>query len=148
MICFFFSSRRRHTRCALVTGVQTCALPISSISQQISVHHKGDIVSDVIDGAFTVVDGFAQIIEARDEMKAITLTNAEQHVLARAAIVAKYGEPNTENRFIESKGGFPVTADQVLTPRRHDDNTSDLWMTFNRSEEHTSELQSLMRISY
>src|SRR3546814_12652032 len=27
---FFFSSRRRHTRCALVTGVQTCALPISS----------------------------------------------------------------------------------------------------------------------
>src|SRR3546814_1052093 len=28
-ICFFFSSRRRHTRCALVTGVQTCALPIS-----------------------------------------------------------------------------------------------------------------------
>src|SRR3546814_7443611 len=28
---FFFSSRRRHTRCALVTGVQTCALPISAI---------------------------------------------------------------------------------------------------------------------
>src|SRR3546814_9401737 len=34
MRCFmkllFFSSRRRHTRCALVTGVQTCSLPISS----------------------------------------------------------------------------------------------------------------------
>src|SRR3546814_5181356 len=29
MLCCFFSSRRRHTRCALVTGVQTCALPIS-----------------------------------------------------------------------------------------------------------------------
>src|SRR3546814_1750627 len=28
MSWFFFSSRRRHTRCALVTGVQTCALPI------------------------------------------------------------------------------------------------------------------------
>src|SRR3546814_1072979 len=28
-VYFFFSSRRRHTRCALVTGVQTCALPIS-----------------------------------------------------------------------------------------------------------------------
>src|SRR3546814_4234726 len=27
---FFFASRRRHTRCALVTGVQTCALPISA----------------------------------------------------------------------------------------------------------------------
>src|SRR3546814_3232014 len=29
LLCFFCSSRRRHTRCALVTGVQTCALPIS-----------------------------------------------------------------------------------------------------------------------
>src|SRR3546814_4395680 len=28
-VLFFFSSRRRHTRCALVTGVQPCALPIS-----------------------------------------------------------------------------------------------------------------------
>src|SRR3546814_4647943 len=32
LTCFFFSSRRRHTRCALVTGVQTCALPISTPS--------------------------------------------------------------------------------------------------------------------
>src|SRR3546814_7599326 len=31
MRCFFLSSRRRHTRCALVTGVQTCALPICLI---------------------------------------------------------------------------------------------------------------------
>src|SRR3546814_9819986 len=30
LVMFFFSSRRRHTRCALVTGVQTCALPILS----------------------------------------------------------------------------------------------------------------------
>src|SRR3546814_16250236 len=31
-VCFFFfSSRRRHTRCALVTGVQTCALPICHV---------------------------------------------------------------------------------------------------------------------
>src|SRR3546814_7607212 len=29
---FFFSSRRRHTRCALVTGVQTCALPIYTLA--------------------------------------------------------------------------------------------------------------------
>src|SRR3546814_6421482 len=32
---FFFSSRRRHTRCALVTGVQTCALPICTGSEEI-----------------------------------------------------------------------------------------------------------------
>src|SRR3546814_5211946 len=33
---FFFSSRRRHTRCALVTGVQTCALPICRISTAVA----------------------------------------------------------------------------------------------------------------
>src|SRR3546814_4692325 len=40
MCVFFFSSRRRHTRCALVTGVQTCALPILSISAA-PVRHQG-----------------------------------------------------------------------------------------------------------
>src|SRR3546814_8854554 len=34
-LCFFFSSRRRHTRCALVTGVQTCALPIFDFSREL-----------------------------------------------------------------------------------------------------------------
>src|SRR3546814_3152384 len=33
---FLFSSRRRHTRCALVTGVQTCALPICPASKPAS----------------------------------------------------------------------------------------------------------------
>src|SRR3546814_8163987 len=35
---FFFSSRRRHMRCALVTGVQTCALPISEARLRLPVH--------------------------------------------------------------------------------------------------------------
>src|SRR3546814_2714026 len=37
---FVFSSRRRHTRCALVTGVQTCALPISIVMS--NDHGKSD----------------------------------------------------------------------------------------------------------
>src|SRR3546814_10174664 len=43
---FFFSSRRRHTRCALVTGVQTCALPISlaPLTQRIAYLEEGDWV--------------------------------------------------------------------------------------------------------
>src|SRR3546814_15171613 len=42
---FFFSSRRRHTRCALVTGVQTCALPIYRM-----VRDHGRHVFFVVDG--------------------------------------------------------------------------------------------------
>src|SRR3546814_8206715 len=33
VVFFFFSSRRRHTSCALVTGVQTCALPIFLLNE-------------------------------------------------------------------------------------------------------------------
>src|SRR3546814_2746345 len=41
VVCFFFSSRRRHTRCALVTGVQTCALPITRGLSAAAIH--GDV---------------------------------------------------------------------------------------------------------
>src|SRR3546814_2529539 len=39
---FFFSSRRRHTRCALVTGVQTCALPISTL-EAVGAGHPAEL---------------------------------------------------------------------------------------------------------
>src|SRR3546814_2681848 len=38
VLFFFFSSRRRHTRCALVTGVQTCALPIYTVAVALEPH--------------------------------------------------------------------------------------------------------------
>src|SRR3546814_5147120 len=41
MVVFFFSSRRRHTSCALVTGVQTCALPISGANYQYKGNQGG-----------------------------------------------------------------------------------------------------------
>src|SRR3546814_7421919 len=37
---FFFASRRRHTRCALGTGVQTCALPISTRIEKQTLEHR------------------------------------------------------------------------------------------------------------
>src|SRR3546814_4931119 len=41
MCCFFFSSRRRHTSCALVTGVQTCALPIYRATKNPRLAERG-----------------------------------------------------------------------------------------------------------
>src|SRR3546814_18144392 len=46
-LLFFFSSRRRHTRCALVTGVQTCALPIYLVGLRSSI--TGEIVMDEVE---------------------------------------------------------------------------------------------------
>src|SRR3546814_12623223 len=44
LVVFFFSSRRRHTRCALVTGVQTCALPICERRYQDSIQSVGQLM--------------------------------------------------------------------------------------------------------
>src|SRR3546814_1720836 len=45
-MCFYFcSSRSRHTRCALVTGVQTCALPISQMEQTLEQQKKQFLAS-------------------------------------------------------------------------------------------------------
>src|SRR3546814_9633710 len=45
LLWFFFSSRRRHTSCALVTGVQTCALPIWLANSTRSKSAKGKLSS-------------------------------------------------------------------------------------------------------
>src|SRR3546814_512832 len=57
-ISFFFSSRRRHTRCALVTGVQTCALPICAtplIEQPLLANYNGRVEAILVRG-MTVPD--------------------------------------------------------------------------------------------
>src|SRR3546814_4797042 len=59
---FFFSSRRRHTRCALVTGVQTCALPICAVSVAVArVAHDGLVTIIAI---FICIIALSRIISA------------------------------------------------------------------------------------
>src|SRR3546814_12242715 len=49
---FFFASRRRHTRCALVTGVQTCALPICACDGLFPILSQPAAASEPCKGAF------------------------------------------------------------------------------------------------
>src|SRR3546814_16996062 len=70
MLSLFFSSRRRHTRCALVTGVQTCALPISAVREMLGGTMLGQagarvVVEDFLDGeeaSFIVVASDQQYV--------------------------------------------------------------------------------------
>lgn len=93
----------------------------------VRVRHKGQIVDNVIEGAFEVLDGFKLVREVRDDMRAITLAPAEAAAFGRAALVLKY-EPDATKP-------APITETQLLTPRRTADAGSDLWSTFNRVQE-------------
>src|SRR3546814_7491596 len=52
IVVFFFSSRRRHTICALVTGVQTCALPICWIDR-VYLRRAGDTGAGTLIGTYS-----------------------------------------------------------------------------------------------
>src|SRR3546814_1654171 len=70
---FFFSSRRRHTRCAVVTGVQTCALPIS-MSENIGdqfVENDDDFGRDVGRGFGAGQEGFDRVQKGRESRPAV-----------------------------------------------------------------------------
>ena len=90
------------------------------------VRHNGDVVGEVIEGAFKVLDGFETVTAERDAMQSVTVNDGEQAAFARAALALKYDE---------DEGTAPVTERQVLAPRRFEDNRADLWTTFNRVQE-------------
>ena len=96
-------------------------------ADEIRVHHKGDIVGRVIEGAYEVVKEFDRVQDSANAMKLVTLNEGDRLQFARAALVAKYGETET--------GGQPITEAQVLLPRRGADVGNDLWRTFNVVQE-------------
>src|SRR3546814_9414486 len=117
---FCFSSRSRHTRCALVTGVQTCALPI-------------------FDAGYTIY-GWRQVpvdISVIGEKAQRTRPEIEQIMIAGPMPEEQdMGEFEKNLYLIRRRIEKKVVAAQI----------NDFYIC--RSEEHTSELQSLMRISY
>ncbi|WP_193060517.1 DUF932 domain-containing protein [Halomonas sp. 3A7M] len=87
---------------------------------------KGDIIGEVIEGAYTVRDAFEVIENERDTMRGIQLTPQLQHGLAQAVLNYKHDDPLRP---------APIEAEQLLRARRHEDRPNDLWSTTNRIQE-------------
>ena len=91
----------------------------------VRVPHKGKIAERVVEGAYEILQGFERVEESREAMRAVSLDTGEQEVFARAALSLKY----------DPKKPAPVSEEQILEPRRIDDQGSDLWSVFNRCQE-------------
>ncbi|MGF6696928.1 hypothetical protein OKW38_001540 [Paraburkholderia sp. MM5496-R1] len=94
----------------------------------IRVPHKGNVVQNVINGAFDVLDGFDLIRVQKEGMRAVELNLDEQHAFARSALALRYDPADAE-------AAAPVTESQLLVPRRFEDRHDDLWTVFNRVQE-------------
>lgn len=90
----------------------------------VRIAHKGNVADLVLDACVEVLDRLPEVSNQIQEMQGLRLTIQEQAVFARAALVAKYGEE-----------GAPLSADKLLTLRRHEDAPSTLWNTFNAVQE-------------
>lgn len=93
--------------------------------EDIRIKHSGDIVNNVISGAFNVLDGFELIREVTTDMKQLTLTRPEQVLFAEAAMAVKYDEEQDA----------PFDSSELLRTRRADDRDPSLWTTFNKIQE-------------
>src|SRR3546814_4437942 len=139
MVLFFFSSRRRHTRCALVTGVQTCALPICA--------RFPDRPQRQTHGRFPAYERDRRM--SGQQRRALVASPADYAREAENLLRQQYEfVPLEEADMVIALGGdgfMLQTLHHMLESRRI---LPVFGMNRGRSEEHTSELQSLMRISY
>ena len=101
-------------------------LVVGDICNDIRIPHKGNAQDEVIEGAFRVLDDFEAVDGSIDDMKAITLKPEEQRAFATAALTLRYGERT------EGQPPAPITAEQLDSPRRIEDQGDSLWLTFQR----------------
>ncbi len=94
----------------------------------IRVPHKGDVVGDVIDAAFTVVEQSASSLESAEQWSQLQLSPPERQALAESAHVLRFADA-------EGNVNTPIEPDQLLQPRRYGDRAQDLWTTFNVVQE-------------
>src|SRR3546814_4884517 len=78
LFIFFFSSRRRHTRCALVTGVQTCALPIYPPIVSVQTTYRGAAanvvesrITQALEDRLSGIEGIQTITSQRSEERRV-----------------------------------------------------------------------------
>jgi hypothetical protein len=95
-----------------------------NVHDDIRVRHSGNVVDDVIDASWRVVEAAEAVTDRIAEYKGITLTQQEQHVFASSALQLRWDADKA-----------PVVANSVLRPQRHADYKDDLWTTFNRVQE-------------
>src|SRR3546814_6513229 len=138
----FFSCRRRHTRFALVTGVQTCALPIYRGGRTC---HAAIIAREL---GIPAVVGCGNVTEVLKDGAKVTVSCAEGDT---GFVYEGNIDFAVDEIALDKMPDIPVKIMMnVGTPEQAFDFASlpNKGVGLARSEEHTSELQSLMRISY
>lgn len=92
--------------------------------EDIRVRHSGNIVDNVIEGAYSILDQFGNVEASKEGMKSLVLRPEEKRIFANAALTLKY------------EGEAPIASDALLNAnRREDRDDPSLWGTFNTVQE-------------
>lgn len=96
----------------------------------ISIPHKGNILDDVVEGSYRLIENSDTVMDTVQRWNRLQLTDGEQNVLAEAAHQVRFADE-------EGKVTTPITPAQLLQANRSADYGNDLWRTFNRIQENT-----------
>lgn len=100
----------------------------TSTIDTVKVRHSGDVMSKVIEGTYRVLNEAEKALVAPQDWAKQVLAREERAALAEAAHVLRFGDEDGEVT-------TPVQPDQLLRPRRFEDQRNDLWSTFNVVQE-------------
>lgn len=95
----------------------------------VKVPHKGDVIGQVIEGSYTVLEESKRALGAVDEWAGVSLSRGERFALAEAAHDLRFADADGQIR-------TPIRPEQLLQPRRRDDTGQDLWTTTSVIQEH------------
>lgn len=94
------------------------------ICNDVRVRHTGNVIDNVIEGSYQVLDNVKEISNRIETYKATPLALPEQLAFAQAAQQLRWGDD------------APIhDADQIIRPRRFEDRQNNLWSVFNRAQE-------------
>jgi hypothetical protein len=97
--------------------------------ESLRVRHSGDVQGKVIEGTYRVLDTAEQTLRAPQDWPQITLQREEREILADTAHMLRFGD--AEGDAFET----PIKPQQLLIPRRPEDQAPNLWTTFNVIQE-------------
>jgi uncharacterized protein DUF932 len=122
----------------LFAGAFVCVccngLIAGEIVESVKIRHRGDVVRDVIEGAYRISAALPAVTESARAMTAIELARPEQLAFARAAAELRW-EPKPATEAEPAHQTAPIDPEVLLRPRRSADSGPDLWHTMNRVQE-------------
>lgn len=102
---------------------------VGNTTAEIKVRHSGEVIHNVIEGSFQVINDIKKVVPVIEDWKRLELTYEQRKAYAESALGLRWDADEAGN--VQA----PISNTSLLSTRRFDDRKTDLWTTFNVVQE-------------